>query len=129
MPPHSHPQAFPAIVLAGEEPTLLPLLQRVLAEDTKRISVVSVSDSKDVLFQMATRPVPLVITRDTLRDMHGISLTQHVRAACRTTHVALISHTASPQVAAAARIAGAAFYLSLPLNEADVSRMIRLTLY
>lgn len=128
MHPLPNPQWIPTLVLAGEEPELLLLLHSVLSETTEHISVVSVHYGRDVLNLVKTRTVRLLVTRETLPDMNGIALTQRVRATNQKTRVALISRNANPQDEAAARMAGATFYLPLPLKESDFTQMVRTAL-
>jgi two-component system, response regulator, stage 0 sporulation protein F len=121
-------ERLPAIVVIDDDPTVVILLHRVLRDLEIGYDIVTTSDSADVLAQLASRPIPLVIADYSMPGMNGLALTDAIKASSSTTRVALITAYATAALARQAAVHHVDYYLPKPFALEAFEQMVRAAL-
>jgi CheY-like chemotaxis protein len=119
-------QSRPSILLVEDDPDIVRLLLRVLARVTDGYDIVLVCDAAQILTYLRSRPVPLVLTDNSLLGMTGLQLTAAIKQAAPGTRVVLITGDATLQDQARAH--GVDYYLPKPFQLATLEHIVRAVL-
>ena len=115
----------PAVVVIDDDPPVVILLHRVLRDLDIGHDIVTTSDSREVLAQLAARPVPLVIADYSMPGMDGLQLTDAIKARNSNTRVALITAYATPALAQQASAHFVDYYLPKPFPLEAFEQMVQ----
>ena len=118
-------QRPPAVVVIDDDPTVVILLHRVLRDLDIGHDIITTSDSREVLAQIAIRPVPLVIADYSMPGMDGLQLTAAIKARDGNTRVALITAYATPALAQQASAHFVDYYLPKPFALQAFEQMVQ----
>jgi CheY-like chemotaxis protein len=117
-----------AILLVDDEPIVLTILRRIMADLADTYDLVLLPDGPAALAQLTQRPVALVITDYEMPDMNGVALTMAIKPAMPGCRVVLMTGHPTPELQHKARLAGVDFYLPKPFPVARLEVMIRAAL-
>ena len=115
----------PAVLVVDDDPTVVILLHRVLRDLDIGHDIITTSDSRDVLAQIGSRPVPLVIADYSMPGMDGLQLTTAIKARDNNTRVALITAYATPALAQQATAHFVDYYLPKPFALEAFEQMVQ----
>ena len=115
----------PAVLVVDDDPTVVILLHRVLRDLDIGHDILTTSDSRDVLAQLETRSIPLVIADYSMPNIDGLQLTAAIKARNSNTRVALITAYATPALAQQASAHFVDYFLPKPFPLQAFEQMVQ----
>jgi CheY-like chemotaxis protein len=116
------------ILLVDDEPMVLRILERILAQLAPDYQLLTVVNGATALSLLAERPVALIITDLSMPDMDGLALTAAIKAVAPLCPVILMTGYATSEIKQRAVAVGVDFFLPKPFPFEQLISMVRAAL-
>jgi CheY-like chemotaxis protein len=114
----------PAVLLVDDDSAVVMLLHRVLRDLEIGHDIITTSNGREALAQLARRPVPLVIADYSMPDMNGLELTDTIKAQSGRTRVVLMTAFATATLEQQALAHHVDYYLPKPFALAAFEQIV-----
>jgi DNA-binding NtrC family response regulator len=116
----------PLIILIDDDPSVLMILHRLVAQMAPDYQVMPVPSGAQALAYMSLRPVPVVITEFKLEEgMDGLRLTDAIKEVSPQTYVIMSTVYATPELEQSAYAHRVNYFLPKPFPLTQLKKLLR----
>lgn len=122
--PHTPVSFTPAILLLEDTPDVQIVLYRLLREFTRTHDIVLVTGADQVLTQVASRPVVLLIITFVLPNSTATELVKKVKQLSPGTRILLVAELMQSELGRQAHLVGVDYYLPKPFRLEELEQIV-----